>query len=156
MEMTLSRAGDYVVRAAVYLAAREGEPGLATLDELSARMGIPRSSVPRTMGTLVAAGLAESRAGRGGGYRLGRPAAGVSLLEVVEVGEGGLLVSRCPIRGVPCHWGTHCALHPTMSGATEAVRDRLAATTLADVASEERRLLAGEVETEGSRAQRGR
>jgi len=65
-------------------------------------------------------------------------------------------VPRCPIRGVPFHWGTHYALHPTMAGATDAVRDRLRETTLADVASEDRRLLVGSPAQASSRARSGR
>lgn len=138
--MTLSNRGDYVIRAAVYLASRADTLGFVTIDDLSTRMRIPRSYAPRIMGTLVAVGLAESRAGRGGGYRMARPPESVSLLEVIELGEGGLTQSRCPIRRVPCHWGTRCAIHPTMSQANDAVRESLRRTTLADVAVEERRL----------------
>jgi Rrf2 family protein len=143
MQMTLSRRGDYVIRAAVHLASRAGDDDNVTLRELSERMSIPRSYAPRIMGALVAIGLATSRPGRGGGYRLSRPPEEVSLLEVIELGEGGLQQSRCPMRGVPCHWGEHCAVHPTMWRATEAIRESLRATTLADVADEERGLELG-------------
>jgi Rrf2 family protein len=144
MEMTLSRRGDYVIRAAVYLASRAGDGTSVTLDEVSKRMSIPRSYAPRIMGALVATGLATSRAGRTGGYRLARDPSAISVLEVIEVGEGGIGLARCPLRGVPCHWGEHCAVHPTMWNATEAIRETLRATSLADLADEELRL-AGEL-----------
>ena len=97
------------------------------------------------MGALVATGIATSRAGRTGGYRLARDPSSISVLEVIEVGEGGIGLARCPCAAFPATGASTARSIPTMWNATEAIRETLRATTLADLADEELRL-AGEGE----------
>jgi Rrf2 family protein len=146
MDLTLSRRGDYVVRAAICLAAAwDGQGAYCKIRQVAEAMDLPRSYTPQILGILAKAGLAEAKAGRDGGYRLTRPPEGISLLEVIEAAEGYLVSERCPLRGGPCHWDDVCALHPTWVKASEAVRNTLTMTTLAQVAAADRDLLAGQL-----------
>jgi len=140
MDLTLSSRGDYAVRAAIALAGAWDSGAYRKAREISDEMALPRSYVPELVGLLADAGLAASRAGPTGGYRLARDPAEISLLEVIEAAEGPLISRNCPIRGGPCRWENVCALHPTWEAASEAVRATLGATTLADVASVDRDL----------------
>lgn len=141
MDLTLSSRGDYVVRAAIALAAAwDPNGGFRKLREISQDMNLPRSYTPQILGILGRAGLAESRAGQSGGYRLGRDPKDVSLLEVIEAAEGALLSRNCPMRGGPCRWDDVCALHSTWLRTSEAIRSTLAKTSLAQVAAEDRGL----------------
>lgn len=141
MDLTLSSRGDYVVRAAIALAAAwDPNGGFRKLREISQDMNLPRSYTPQILGILGRAGLAESRAGQSGGYRLGRDPKDVSLLEVIEAAEGPLLSRNCPMRGGPCRWDDVCALHSTWLRTSEAIRSTLAKTSLAQVAAEDRGL----------------
>ncbi|HEX6262902.1 MAG TPA: Rrf2 family transcriptional regulator [Actinomycetota bacterium] len=136
MNLTLTRRGDYTVRAAIHLARRWGD-GLAKLREISADMELPRSYTPQVLGILVRAGLAEAKAGRDGGYQLVRDPASVSLLEVVEAADGPLRTTECTLRGGSCRWDDACAVHPSWVAASEAFRGSLGSTSLADVAGVE-------------------
>jgi Rrf2 family transcriptional regulator, iron-sulfur cluster assembly transcription factor len=78
---------------------------------------------------------------RGGGYRLSRDPARISVLEIVEAAEGSLRTTRCAMRDGPCRWDAACAIHPTWIALSDAVSERLAGTTLADLAAEDRRLM---------------
>lgn len=141
MDLTLTRRGDYIVRAAIFLAARwDDGGGYAKIREVAEAMRLPRSYTPQLLGILQKQGLAEARAGRDGGYRLRRDPGSISILEVIEAAEGSLVSQRCPIRGGPCHWDDACALHPTWMKASEAIRASLATTTLAEVAAVDRQL----------------
>ena len=140
MDLTLSSRGDYVVRAAIALAAAWDSRAYRKAQEISDEMALPRSYVPELLGLLAEAGLVVSRAGPTGGYRLARDPGAISLLEVIEAAEGPLVSRNCPIRGGPCRWENVCALHPTWEAASEAVRSTLGATTLAGVASVDRDL----------------
>lgn len=106
-------------------------------------MELPRSYTPQILGVLVQAGLAEARAGRDGGYRLLRDPSQVSLLELVEAGEGPLRPARCSLRGGPCRWDDMCAIHPAWDAATQALQDSLGATSLAAVAEVDAELDSG-------------
>jgi len=144
MNLTLSRRGDYVLRAALCLAnSWDGKGSYCKIREVAEAMDLPRSYTPQILGLLAKAGLAEAKAGRDGGYRLTRPPERISVLEVIEAGEGYLATERCALRGGPCHWDDVCAFHPTWSKATEAIRSTLGKTTLGQVAEVDRDLMAG-------------
>jgi Rrf2 family protein len=141
MDLTLSRRGDYVVRAAIALAAAwDGDGAYRKIREVAEEMALPPSYTPQLLGILARAGLAEAKAGPAGGYRLRRSPEKISVLEVIEAAEGTLASRRCAIRGGPCRWDDVCALHPTVVKAAEAIRGTLAATTLAEVAAVDRSL----------------
>ena len=143
MNMTLSKRGDYVVRSALALARAwpTGEP--RKIREVVAEMGVPQTFASQILAELVRAGLASSKAGKDGGYRLSRPPEEIALVDVVEAGEGPLRAERCALGDGPCRWDDVCPLHETWRTATEALREVLGSTTLADLAQRDLDLEAG-------------
>ena len=141
--MTLSKRGDYVVRSALALARAwpTGEP--RKIREVVAEMGVPQTFASQILAELVRAGLASSKAGKDGGYRLSRPPEEIALVDVVEAGEGPLRAERCALGDGPCRWDDVCPLHETWRTATEALREVLGSTTLADLAQRDLDLEAG-------------
>ncbi len=133
MNLTLSKRGDYVVRSALCLARAYESGEQRKIREVVAEMGVPQNYASQILAELVRGGLATSRAGRDGGYRLSRAPEFISMLEVVEAGEGPLRPDRCALGDGPCRWERVCPLHVTWSAATEALRKVLAHTTLAEV-----------------------
>ena len=132
--MTLSKRGDYVMRSAICL-ARAFERGEGRkIREVVAETDVPKTFASQILADLVRAGLAASKAGREGGYRLVRPPDAVSVLEVVEAAEGPLRAERCALGAGPCRWDAVCPLHETWTAATGALRELLATTTLAELA----------------------
>jgi Rrf2 family protein len=136
MDIRLSRTGDYAVRAAVSLARTYGS-GYHKIREVSQDMALPLRYTPQILSMLARAGLAEARAGREGGYRLSRAPEQITLLEIVEASEGPLKTERCTFRGGPCEWDNACPVHHAWVAAGKALRESLAATTLAEIARED-------------------
>ena len=133
MDITLSKTADYAVRAALAL-AEAPDDGYVTIARVAEEMSLPKTFTPQVLGLLARAGIAESKSGRGGGYRLARVARRITMLEVVEAAEGSFVNTRCTMRGGPCRWEDRCAVHDTWVKAAEALRRSLARTTLAQVA----------------------
>ena len=142
--MTLSKRGDYVVRSALCLARATSDGEGRKIREVVAEMDVPRTFASQILADLVRAGIATSKAGKEGGYRLTRPPAEISLLEVVEAGEGNLRSERCALGEGPCRWESVCPLHETWSSATSALREVLAETSLEVVLQRDRELARGE------------
>jgi Rrf2 family protein len=140
MDLTLTKRGDYVVRAAIALARAWGTGNYRKIREVAAEMDLPPSYTGQILHLLAHAGLAVARAGTHGGYRLVCDPREVSLLAVVEAGDGPLQLERCTLRGGPCHREETCALHPAWEGAIAALRHALQSTPLADVAVVDERL----------------
>ena len=147
MEMTLSKRGDYVVRAALCLGRAYDSGEHRKIREIVAEMDIPQTYASQILAALVHTKLAESKAGRGGGYRLLRAPGSVSLLDIVEAGEGPLRAERCALGDGPCRWNAVCPLHETWGAATSALRDTLAQTSLADLVARDKELEAGDYPT---------
>ena len=133
VQISLGRRGDYAVRAVVHLARHAGV-GWRKSRDIADDMSIPEAYLPQVLGDLVRVGLVRSLAGPHGGYALARDPADVSLLEVIEASSGPVESRECVLRGGPCRWDESCAVHEAWSSAQSALRDRLAATTLLEVA----------------------
>jgi Rrf2 family protein len=151
MKLKLSKRGDYVVRSALCLATSYDAPQPIKLRQISVQMGVPRTFVSQILGDLVQAGIATSYFGANGGYRLTRAPEQITVLEVVEAGEGTLESDTCVLGDDPCQWESVCPLHETWSAATAAMRSELASTTLATLAERDRLITAGEYHVEGHR-----
>ena len=143
VNLTLTRRGDYVVRSALALARAfpSGQP--RKIREVVAEMAVPPTFASQILADLVRAGLATSKAGRAGGYSLTRAPEDISLLEVVEAGEGPVRAERCALGDGPCRWDRVCPLHDTWSAATAAFRASLAGASLADLAASDADLESG-------------
>lgn len=141
--MTLSKRGDYVVRSALCLAKAHPSGQSKKIREVVAEMAVPQTFASQILADLVRADLAISKAGRDGGYKLSRPPASISILEVVEAGEGSFKAQRCALGDGPCRWDSVCPMHEIWSAATAAFRESLKMATLADLVAKDQALDAG-------------
>lgn len=151
MKLKLSKRGDYVVRSAICLAASYGSETPKKLRQVSVEMGVPRTFVSQILGDLVQAGIATSYFGTNGGYRLARRPEEITLLEVVEAGEGPLESDTCVLGDDPCQWESVCPMHETWTAATAAMKAELASTTLATLVERDRAITAGTYHVVGHR-----
>ncbi len=143
MNLTLSKRGDYVVRAALSLARAYPSGAYRKIREVVAEMDVPSTFASQILADLVHAGLATSKAGKGGGYRLLRSPDEINVLEVVEAGEGPLRAERCALGEGPCRWEAVCPLHETWGKATSALRESLANTPLSELVTRDRAIEEG-------------
>ncbi len=140
--MALTSRSDYAVRAMICI-ARLGEGERRKAAQISETMEIPRKYIAQILAPLVAAGLLDAVSGPRGGYTLGRPAAEISLLEIIEVAEGAIHVDRCVLRGGPCDWEETCPLHVNWSRARASFTAALETMLLSEIAIVDRAIEAG-------------
>jgi Rrf2 family protein len=79
---------DYAIRAAAELAAAGGEP--VKREVIAGAQGIPIQFLEQILLALKRAGIVRARRGPEGGYWLARPAAEVTLAEIIRAVEGPL------------------------------------------------------------------
>jgi Rrf2 family protein len=103
--------------------------------------GVSESYLLKHLKSLVAGGLLESVPGPSGGYRLARPAAEISFLDVTQAIDGAEPAFRCteirrraPIAGGPLCFRGACTINVTMLQAEAAWRDVLRRRTVAELA----------------------
>jgi Rrf2 family protein len=92
LHMRLSARSDYALRAVIELAA--AGPGHVTADQLARAQAIPGKFLEAILTQLRRAGLIRSQRGPEGGFWLARPAAAISLADVIRAIDGPLLGVR--------------------------------------------------------------
>jgi len=104
--------------------------------------GVPAPYLAKSLQALMRAGIVESSTGRRGGYRLGKPASEVTLLDVFHAVEGVDTFFRCteirrqgPSRVAAHAYSPTCGIAAAMWRAEAAWRDELRATTIDDLAA---------------------
>ena len=85
--MRLSARVDYALRAMAELAAADAP---RTVEQLSSAQHIPNKYLESILGELRRGGLLRSQRGPDGGYRLARPAAEISIADVIRALDGEL------------------------------------------------------------------
>ncbi|WP_283137867.1 RrF2 family transcriptional regulator [Rhizohabitans arisaemae] len=133
--MRVSARVDYALRASAELAS--APPGPVHAEQIARAQGIPRRFLDNILLQLRKSGILRSRRGRDGGYQLARPAAQITLADIVRAVEGP------PLR--PPHTGRRQGVYPgaarPLAHLWDALREAEEATlesiTLADVASDQ-------------------
>ena len=130
--MHLSAKSDYAVRAAVQLAGSPDRPVKG--DVIAHAQGIPFPFLGSILRDLREAGLVNSQRGADGGYWLAKPAAEISVADVIRAIDGPLAW----VRGVRPedldYAGPARALQDVWIAARASLREVLEVVTLADVA----------------------
>ena len=133
--MRISAKAEYAVRAAVELAAASGDKPVKA-ERLATAQEIPLNFLENILGELRHAGVVRSQRGAEGGFRLARPAAEVTIADVIRAVDGPL----ASIRGGPpedvSYDGAAESLPKVWIAVRASLRGVLERVTLADVAAD--------------------
>jgi Rrf2 family iron-sulfur cluster assembly transcriptional regulator len=128
---TYSKLAQAGIAAVSYLAAVDSESRLAGSAEIAEAREISRALIAKILTILSRAELVAGTPGPSGGYRLARPAAEISLLDVVRVFENLNDRVMCPFGPNWCGHGPHCPLHNTLLEMHQNALDGLAGESFA-------------------------
>lgn len=132
--MNISRRVDYAVRALCYLAAQPAGC-VVRRAEIQQRQQIPPHFLSKILRALVSSGLLASVPGARGGFRLGCPAADISVRAVYESVEGPLSLLECVDRREGfCCFAPVCTQIDTWSGAQQLLGAYLGNISIGDIA----------------------
>lgn len=134
--MRMSAKAEYAVRAMIQLATvAEGE--LVKTDDLAKAQGIPSQFLVDILSDLRNDRLVRSHRGRDGGYALARPAAEISIADVLRCVDGPLASVRDIGLGDLPYSGPTAALTDVWRALRASMRSVLEQTSVADVAAGE-------------------
>ena len=135
--MRLSSLADYAVVMMSAAARHCGSVGRLNATMLAEETGLPLPTVQKLVSRLSAAGLIESARGTGGGFRLARPPAAISLADIVEAIEGPIALTACVEKGTQdCCIEENCKVKPHWNVVNESVRGALARVSLASLVAQ--------------------
>ncbi|MFN8162182.1 MAG: Rrf2 family transcriptional regulator [Solirubrobacterales bacterium] len=130
--MYVTAKADYAVRAAIELAAR-GE-GPTTNEQVAVAQDIPLPFLEKILAELRSAGLVRSQRGVGGGSELARPAAEISVADVIRAVDGPLASVRSESPDELAYSGSAAPLRDVWLALRVNMRAVLDRVSLADLA----------------------
>ena len=134
LPLRISAKADYAVRAATELAA-SGD-GLVKGERIAQAQGIPLKFLLNIMTDLRHARIVRSHRGQEGGFQLARPAAEITLAEVIRAVEGSLARVQESLPEEVAYEGSARALRDVWLAVQGVLDDLLDGVTLADVAAD--------------------
>jgi Rrf2 family protein len=130
--MLLSRACEYGLLAVWYIARRPGV-SYVPIREIAEENGISFHFLAKVLQTLTQKGILISYRGPNGGVALARPAAEISIAEVVDAIDGLTFREKC-ITGLPkCDDDSPCPLHREWSRIREEIYQMLEGRSIAQL-----------------------
>lgn len=129
--LRVTKLTDYATVVLTALAAQSDI--VLSASELAERAGLETPTVSKLLKPLAQAGLVEGFRGANGGYRLARPAADISLIEVVEAMEGPLGMTECSVHEGNCTIEDHCGVRANWRRINDVVVEALRSVTLAQM-----------------------
>lgn len=137
--MRLSEPVEWALHCTTVLGLVPSEASIPA-SRLAEYHGVPAAYLAKALQGLSRAGIVESVVGRRGGYRLAKPPAEITLLDVVDALEGQGPTFHCseirkrgPAQVSPRLYSPVCAIAQAMYRADEAWRAELAHTTVGDL-----------------------
>jgi len=102
--------------------------------ELASETGIALPTVQKLVSILTKGGLLRSVRGAGGGIQLGRPAAAITLADIIEAVEGPIAMTNC-INATTCNCAIEpdCNMKPHWAIVNNAVRSALSDVSLSSL-----------------------
>ena len=127
---------DYAV-VTMSAAARHCGGARVNATQLAEETGLPVPTVQKLVSRLTAAGLLRSARGVGGGLQLARPAAAITLADIVEAVEGPIALTACvDHQRHDCGMEETCCVRPHWPLVNETLRGALAGVSLTQLAAE--------------------
>jgi Rrf2 family protein len=116
-------------------------PGAVPAAQLAEFHALAPAATAKVLQQLAGGGVIEARPGRTGGYALARPAAQITVAEIVAAASGPGPAFRCreirrqgPCAGPPSAYSARCVIAQLMSDAEDAWWQALQASSLAALA----------------------
>jgi len=129
--MRLTTRGRYAVTAMLDLALHY-ESGPVSLGEIAERQGISQSYLEQLFSRLRKCGLVDGMRGPGGGYRLLKSSAMISVADVIDAVDETVDATRCGGQR-NCQGEQRCLTHDLWEDLSTQIRDFLDNITLSEL-----------------------
>ncbi|MCO5147076.1 MAG: iron-responsive transcriptional regulator RirA [Aquamicrobium sp.] len=130
--MRLTRQTNYAIRILMYCAANDGR--LSRIPQIAAAYSVSELFLFKILQPLVEHKLVETVRGRNGGVRLARPAADITLFDVVRVTEENFAMAECFEKdSTDCPLVDSCSLNEALRKALGAFFEVLESYSIHDL-----------------------
>ena len=135
--LRLSKKADYALIALKHLARHGGAGESTSAREIAEEYGIPLELMAKVLQRLVRSGLLASTQGTRGGYTLRRPAASISVSDVIQAIDGPFSVTACSTENNGCDQYSKCSVRDPLWQIRERIAAALATVSVAEMAADQ-------------------
>ncbi len=129
--LNLTKKADYGLIALRHLALQQGK--FSSAKEIADTYHIPLPLLSKILQKLNKSGFLRSEYGTNGGYRLARPAAEITTLEVIHAIDGPVLLAACFTEHGDCDQSVHCTVREPLRKVHEGILRLLEGITISDM-----------------------
>ncbi len=130
----LSRMTDYAI--AILSQMGEGHECLWTAPDLAGRTGLPQPTTSKILKKLTKSGILGASRGAGGGYRLIRDKASISVATVIEAMDGPIAITDCTTGSIsPCGIDRICPMSGGWNRINQAIKQALETVSIAELSA---------------------
>jgi Rrf2 family transcriptional regulator, iron-sulfur cluster assembly transcription factor len=126
----LSATADHAIRAVLVLARADR---FMRAEEIAAATGAPHNYMAKTLNALAKTGLVTSARGPAGGFTLAVAPSAIPIARIVDLFDIPRVRTRCMLGSIPCDPSNPCTAHECWTRMTDARREPLLNTTVADL-----------------------
>jgi Rrf2 family transcriptional regulator, iron-sulfur cluster assembly transcription factor len=135
--MKLTRGGEYGIRGVLYL-AKQDDGKVSMLSAIAKDQDVPPRFLAKIFQALAKAGIVKSHRGAKGGFSLARPAAEITVRDVIEAIEGPVNLNVCLVAEGECGRDHFCSVHSVWENAQERMLSVLSQAKFDELAKAER------------------
>ena len=129
MTVIFSKKCEYGMQSVLYLAAQETD-GVIRVDDIAAKLKVPKEFVSKILQSLTASGLVLSKKGKFGGFALAKDPSRIRLIDIVAAIDGLEMFNSCVLGFPNCSPDTPCPVHDTWGKLRTLAYDMLTEETL--------------------------
>jgi Rrf2 family protein len=133
--LRLSKKADYALIAMKHLAQKRAGAQSTSARDIAEQYDIPIELMAKVLQRLVRTGLLMSTQGTRGGYTLSRPAASISVADVIQAIDGPLTVTACTTEKSDCEQYSKCSIRDSLWQIRERIAAALGTVTLSEMAA---------------------
>ncbi|MFS4493405.1 RrF2 family transcriptional regulator [Maribacter sp. 2308TA10-17] len=131
-----SKACEYGMKAAIFIASQSSLNKRASLKEVASEIGSPEAFTAKILQRLAGKGILESTIGPTGGYIIEKERAEkIMLNEIVDAIDGSSVYTNCGLGLNKCNANIPCPVHDKFSIIREELRKMLMTTGLLELSS---------------------
>lgn len=134
--LRLSKKADYALMAAKHLSMRP-DGASASAREMAEAYDIPLELLAKVLQRLVRARVLVSVQGTRGGYRLGRSATTIAVVDVIQAVDGPVTVTACSPDDHRCDQYSKCSIRDPLWKIRGRILEALTTVTIAELATDD-------------------
>src|SRR6188472_3500473 len=135
--LRLSKKADYALIAMKHLAINRDGAVSVSAREIAEQYDIPIELMAKVLQRLVRSGLPVSTQGTRGGYTLRRPAAPISVSDVIQAIDGPFSVTACSTENNGCEQYSMCSVRGPLWQVRERIAAARATVSVAELAADQ-------------------